>query len=364
MKKIFIVSIAILVLLGILFTSCSPAATTTAAKPTTTAAATTTAATTTTAANVINLRLSTWAPPQHSFITAIANPFAAELEKRTNGRVKVTVFPASALGKAEDQYNIAATGTADMAIFTPDYTPGQFPLTEVMEFPFMVESVASGTKLAQQMYTTYPALPAEYAPVKALATMAIAPMILTTTSKKVMTMADLKGLRIRVNSQMAGDCLKLYGGVPMLIAVSELYTALERGTIDGAIYNAEGAVSFKLGSLSKYVVSNVSFGNSACVFGINQSSWNKLPADVQDIITNQLNFAWLAPQFITTQQGLIDLGMKSYTDAGNSVYQISATEKALWKTTAQPVFDSWLKTNDSKGVKPMYDTVNKILAAQ
>jgi TRAP-type C4-dicarboxylate transport system substrate-binding protein len=67
-------------------------------------------------------------------------PFAEEVGKRTNGSVKVTIYPAEALCKAKDLYDAAAQGISDLSFIIQGYTAGRFPLTSVMELPLGVPS--------------------------------------------------------------------------------------------------------------------------------------------------------------------------------------------------------------------------------
>ena len=85
----------------------------------------------------IEMSVAIWVPPVHHTVPDMLEPWAQELEKRTNGRLKLTLFTGSALGAPADHFDIAVEGAADIAIFNPGFTPGRFPLSEVIELPFL-----------------------------------------------------------------------------------------------------------------------------------------------------------------------------------------------------------------------------------
>ncbi len=100
-----------------------------------------------TSAETIELKFSSPWPPKHPQHTKVIEPWAKKINELTNGRVKVTLFPGQALGKAKDQYDMAAKGISDISLTVPAYTPGRFQLTSVFWLPFMVTS-AEDTSVA------------------------------------------------------------------------------------------------------------------------------------------------------------------------------------------------------------------------
>ena len=95
----------------------------------------------------IELKLSHWMSPMHNLHVDVFVPFAKELEERTKGRAKVTIYPGEALGKAKDHYDLVMQGISDMAMFIHGYTAGRFPLTSVIELPIGVPSAKVGSRV-------------------------------------------------------------------------------------------------------------------------------------------------------------------------------------------------------------------------
>src|SRR5512147_3167669 len=80
---------------------------------------------------VVTLRYSTMFPAPHRQ-SQVVNEWSKEVEKRTNGRVKVTVYPGNTLTPAVQTYDSVVKGIADIGLADAAYTRGKFPLTEVV----------------------------------------------------------------------------------------------------------------------------------------------------------------------------------------------------------------------------------------
>ena len=68
-------------------------------------------------------------------------------EKQSGGRITVKRFPGSQMGPVQQHYDFARTGQADVAWFLHGATPGRFPLTELVQLPYLVGSAEIGTKV-------------------------------------------------------------------------------------------------------------------------------------------------------------------------------------------------------------------------
>ncbi len=106
-------------------------------------------------AKPIELKFAYYLPTIHKVHTDIVVPFARDLEKRTNGRIKVTVYPGEALAKAKDNYDTAVLGMTDIALFVHGFMPGRFPLTDVIQLPLQITSARIGSLVLWDLYDKY-----------------------------------------------------------------------------------------------------------------------------------------------------------------------------------------------------------------
>jgi len=236
-------------------------------------------------AKTINLRFSSPFPTMQTITGKIIQPWIEEINKASDGKVNIKLYPAGALGKAPDQFDLAEKGLADFSYHLADYTPGRFPLTSVFSLPFMVPS---GEKVSEAMWKTFQnqiKYQEEYNKVKVLALFGHPGGNFYTVNTPINTMADFKGLKIRTANPSISKAFNLWGAVPVAQPITETYQSMQLGVLDGTVLPYEGMVVFKLNELAKYAT----IGNlytMPMMIVMNKKSWDKLPGDVKALIEN------------------------------------------------------------------------------
>ncbi len=173
--------------------------------------------------------------------------WAKEVEKRTNGKVKITLFPGGTLTPASTCYDGVVKGISDIGMSVLGYTKGKFPLTEVIDLPLGYTNGMAATRLINQYYQKFK--PKEFEEVKVLYLHAHGPGILH-TKKAVSKLEDLKGLRIRCTGT-AAKVVSALGGTPVSLPMGETYDALNRGMVDGSMAPMESLEGWKWGEVVK-----------------------------------------------------------------------------------------------------------------
>ena len=297
----------------------------------------------------IELSFAIWVPAVHSLTKGVATPWAAAIAERTGGRLKINLFPGSALGKAPDHYDLAVRGAADIAIFNPGFTPGRFPLTAVHELPFVTHRASTSSLAAWELLKTSPAVQAEFGQTKMYALTQTDPAQLFTVKKPVRTLEDLQGMIIRVPSDVAGKAVKLLGGTPVFMPMTELYQALERNTIDGCLVAIEACQSFRVHEVTKYcTIINITSIQGGVTWNIN--SWNKLPKDIQTLLEGEE----LGPSFFPKHNGvefekMTKVGSDLMKQAKVETITLPPAELERWKARSMPVRETWAKEMEAKG---------------
>ena len=231
---------------------------------------------------VYNLKLGHFISPQH-IMSVYLQKWVDELKEKSNGRLNITIFPANTMGPVQNYADYARTGVADITWFLHGATPGRFPLTEIIQLPYMVGSAEIGTKVLNDP-DVLRLLEPEYQGVKILYLLTHQPGGLHTSSKPVRTVDDFKGLRIRFASVTIKSFIAALGGTPVGVPPSGIADAMQKGTIDGCFVDYGGAhTAFRLGGLVKYTTEMYSYVSSFGVV-INPASFANLPPDLQKII--------------------------------------------------------------------------------
>ncbi len=296
-------------------------------------------------AETIELKVSHFLPPNHTFQKELVR-WAEELSKKSNGRLVLKIFPASQMGPAPRQFDLARTGVADMAIGLTGTTPGRFPLTEISNFPFMVTSSAKTSKVLSEIAPKY--LASEYPGVKILYLMTTTPLKFHMGKAKINAMADFKGLRIRYAGDIFAESIKAFGGTPLAVPPGEVTDAMGKGTIDGAMFPFEGAQSFQVGTVAKY--SYEPGINAASFFLVmNTQSYEKLPTDLRALIDQTTGPA--GGERIGKALDDAEVEGRAYmTDKGVQIVQFSDATKRDMRVAVKPIIDKELAALKAKGL--------------
>ena len=149
-------------------------------------------------ADPIVIKFSHFLRPTSFFQTDVVEPWAKELEAKTNGQVKVEILSASSpLGKPTEQANQVKAGAVDIALGLRGAEGDKFPGSSIIELPFLVPTALAGSRALWGLHADGK-LADEYNDYKVLALFVHNPGLIHTANKRVMNLADLKGMRFRV----------------------------------------------------------------------------------------------------------------------------------------------------------------------
>jgi TRAP-type C4-dicarboxylate transport system substrate-binding protein len=214
--------------------------------------------------------------------------FADAVAKDSDGRIEVAVKPLGGYGKPADLFNMVERGDIEIASTVQGYNPGRFPQSSVMELPMMFDSAVSGTAAMQTMFKEG-RFDKDYASVKPLGMVVLAPYGIFTTGRKMQQVKDLRGLRVRTPSPTAGLALAKLGMIPIGVPVNLIGETIANGTVDAITYGWDSIVH-QPGVGGKMLIDQVSvlidanFAAPAMMVVMNKAAWNALPPDLQAVI--------------------------------------------------------------------------------
>lgn len=231
-----------------------------------------------TVAGAKELTFANFMPPTNPYEKGAFQPFAEKVKEATGGDITVHVFSGGELGPGPvEQYSRAVDGVADLAVGLQGYTAANFPLTLLTELPGVLDE-ATGT---DTVWKNIDLLKSEYQRVQLVSLWTNSTNILYTRNKPVRTLADVKGMKIRVPSRNAGLIVEAWGGTPVSMAVSEIYNSMQTGVIDGALIDGTGTKAFKLGEVANYLTVGMETTISPFFIVMNKDSFEGLSADQQ-----------------------------------------------------------------------------------
>jgi TRAP-type transport system periplasmic protein len=315
------------------------------------------------AADPIELKLTHWQPTDNVIHKDVFVPWAKMVEEKTGGRVKVKIFPSELLAKARDTYESVVNGTADIGFSHLGLNPGVFTINQIFGLPFLYPEAPVGSRVITEVYEKEPALHSEFKDVKVLWFLSSTMLRFHTATKPIRTLEDLKGLKIRTGGGPQAATLKSLGATPVAISPPDVYTALERGTVDGLTFPWEALADFKIDEVTKYHTTAGLWGGPFYVV-MNLKRWNSLPPDVQKAL-DSVSGKW-ASEFSSDLREKADLEAREKIRKlkGHEFIDVSPEELGRWKTAAMPIWDEFLSSVEKKGIpgKKILEEIHRTLA--
>lgn len=270
-----------------------------------------------------------------------------EIEKRTNGRVKITYYHNGTLTPATKCYEGVVKSLSDIGHSVFSYTQGRFPLMEVVDLPGYTRFNAKlSSRVADEVYRKFK--PKELEDVHVLYLHCHTPGIWYTTKKQIKTLEDMKGLRIRANG-ITVDMTKALGGTPVGLPWSDAYDALQRGVIDGTVGAPTSMKGWRIADVCKYSawVPKAGYANAHFVV-INKKVWASLPADVQKVFTD-VSAEWV--EKAGEGWNTMDREAIQYAKTqGHKPYYPDEKESERWYNVMKPLEDAYIKKMEAKGL--------------
>ena len=297
------------------------------------------------AEGVTQLSYASYVPPIHK-MHKIHEDYGKEIEKRSNGKVKVVYYPAQTLLQAAWTYDGILKGIADIGHFTAGHTRGFFPLLEVLDLPLGQTSGYQISKLGNEFIRRFK--PKELEEVHFLFSSSPGPFIIHTAKKPVNTLDDLKGLKIRTSGPIEA-VVRTLGATPVSMPVTETYDALQKGVVDGVLLPTEALLNYRIAEVTNYTTYNYGAAcGSLSIYAMNKKKWESLPPDVQKAITDvSKEYEELEAKFWA---GIDKEGEQFALQKSHKFITVSKEETARWTEKVQPVYDIFINAMKTKGL--------------
>jgi TRAP-type C4-dicarboxylate transport system substrate-binding protein len=266
-------------------------------------------------------------------------PMIDWIQKVTNNKIQITWFNPGALASVGETYDALSKGVFDAAALYPGFYTGIMPEGNIEQgLPWgWKDAKAHGLSLFQ--FGLFDLMKKVYAKhnIHLLAHYTMGDIYNIGTVKPVAKLDDLKGMKIRAVG-VYGEYVKALGATPVSIPYSEMYMALKMGTVDGILASAGSLISGKLGEvLRNYLLPTTN--SIGFVVGVNQKSWDALPADLKDLLDKTAPQA--AVQIAVMYSGLVDNSVtKIIKDYGVKFVTLSEADQQKAVQLSLPIWES------------------------
>ncbi|MBB3192342.1 TRAP transporter substrate-binding protein [Halomonas cerina] len=283
--------------------------------------------------------------------------WAESVEEASDGRLEVEVYPSQTLAKSDQTYHSTVTGIADVGATAQGYTAGRFPLTQIVELPGVSDSSRQGSCILQSLYDqSY--IGSEYEDTRPLFFFTTGPGYLHTKEKLIETPQDLEGMRIRRPTPLVGDMLERLGAQAVGMPAPDVFTAMQRGVVDGLSFNWEGMKTFRLNELAEYHT-EVALYDLSLIATMSQRTYNSLPEDLQQVIDDHSGMEW-SLRAAAVYDELIAQGRQEAKAAGHEFLVIEdPLDDEQWGPVLQETIDRYLEEVDGNA-REIYDEAMRL----
>jgi TRAP-type transport system periplasmic protein len=295
-------------------------------------------------AGTTQLTYSIFFPSTHGQAKA-GESWAQEIEKRTNGQVKINVLAGGTLTPADQCFDGVVKGISDIGMSVFAYTRGRFPMIEVLDLPMGYPNGRVATRVANEFYKKFK--PMELEGVKLLYIHAHGPGLLH-TKVPVATIEQLKGMKIR-STGLSAKIVEALGAVPVAMPQGQTYESLQKGVVEGTFAPMETLKGWKQAEVVKSTTDCSAIGYTTAMFVVmNLKKWNALPADVRKVM-EEVSSQWIDVHGKAWDQ-LDQEGREYSLSLGNKILSLSADENARWQKSVRPIIEEYIKDVAAKGL--------------
>ena len=265
-----------------------------------------------------------------------AQRFKELAEQRTNGRVKVEVYPNSQLYKDKEEMEALQLGSVQMlAPSLAKFGPLGAKEFEVFDLPFLFKDTGAFRAITDGPLGAELFKKLEPKGIKGLAYWDNGFHIMS-ANKPLHNVADFKGLKMRIQSSKVLDAqMRALGAIPQVMAFSELYQALQSGVVDGTEGVPSNFYTQKIYEVQKHMTLS-NHGHLAYAVIVNKKFWEGLPADIRTQLEGAIKDATVYANAIAATENAASLD-KIKASGKTTIYTPTPAEINEWKKALMPV---------------------------
>lgn len=296
----------------------------------------------------LNWKLGAWGKPRA--VTVGIETLARHVKERTGGKFTITIGYES-FGGPKELVDTLSVGGLDATMMCSSYHPDKQPAYTVLDLPFLpLPDFETQWKVHDAIHH-HPYIQQEMAKWNAFyyASSLLPQYEFVGRGKPPKTLADFKGMRVRAIGGI-GNAMRLLGAVPTSVDATEVYTSLERGSVDAVSFPSTYAHgSYKTYEIGKWFTANLAPGTQACPTLINKNAWAKLPEAYKKL------FDEVKPEFkanlIKAYAAADSKYVPLFKQKGLEFITYSDAELAEFrKIGGAPVWEQWVKDMSAKGI--------------
>lgn len=278
--------------------------------------------------------------PQDHYLSQGMERFAQRVNERSGGTIKITTYPAGQLYTDKSMNDAIMSGGLDMGLNSTAMWTTVVPALNVLDVPFLLNSYDAvgramdgslGRTLTSEMERkgVHPLIWVDYGYVQ-----------FCNNQRPLKEPEDFKGLQLRGYGQIPAETIKALGASPVTMSSSEVYMAMQRGTIDGQTSGTTAMYQRKIYEVAKYLTMT---NHAYCEFvlAFNSGSWERLTEEQKQIVEDCARETRDELREQTRRQDREC--MEKLRAAGMEVYEIPSDDLPRWQEATMQVRENFIR---------------------
>jgi TRAP-type C4-dicarboxylate transport system substrate-binding protein len=245
---------------------------------------------------------------------------------------------------------MARDGIADLTYINPGYQPGRFPIIAAGELPFLIGNAKGGSQALDAWYRAY--ADKEMKDVKFCLAFVHDPGTFHSKSKKIVSPADIKGMKIRPAHATMATWMKQLGGTNVQSSAPEVRDILDKGVADAVTFPWGSIPLFGIDKVTKYHMEAPLYVTTFA-FVFNKNTYSQMSDKQKKVIDAHCTNEWAGkvagPWADFEHAGIAKLK----SEAGHEVYPLTPAQLADWKKSAEPLQKTWADNVKKAGGDPV-----------
>ncbi|MDO4719032.1 MAG: DctP family TRAP transporter solute-binding subunit [Peptostreptococcaceae bacterium] len=278
-------------------------------------------------------------PTNHQTHITLEEVFKKEVEEKSGGKITVEIYPNAQLGGDRKQVESVQIGSLEMCVPAASVVTGFDSDWEILDMPYLFADKETALrnldgKLGDALN--------EHLKEKGIVNLGFGENGLRhviNNVRPINSLEDMKGLKIRtMESPMQVEGFKAMGSSPTPISFSELFTALQQKTVDGAECPMNILYANKLYEVQKYI-SKTGHIYLSCPYLMNKTFYEGLPEDLQKVVADAVDSTVAAQRAALAEDEVTNT--KKMEDYGIAINELPEEELQKFKDAMKPVMESY-----------------------
>ncbi|NUU02270.1 DctP family TRAP transporter solute-binding subunit [Herbaspirillum robiniae] len=287
-----------------------------------------------------------------------ADYFKKIVEERTQGRVKVEVYANSQLYKDKEELEALQMGSVQMLAPTfGKFGPIGVREFEVFDLPYLFDNMEQAQKVTQGPIGARMLKLLDSKGITGLA-MLDSGFLDWTSNKPIVKPADIKGMKIRIQSSKVIDArTRAVGALPQVMAFAEVYQGLQTGVVDGQENPPSIVSTSKFYEVQKYLTVS-EHGYHGYVLIANKRFWDSLPPDIRPLMDQAVKDA--TTYFNSNSKKENDDALEEIRQTGKTkILTMTAQDKDAWRKAQAPVYHDMEKRVGKELMMEIFNTTGR-----